>query len=78
MALRQRPGETVNRYHLRMQGILRRFPDASTDVPDAFLKSAFIHGLRAEFQDWVACWKKAAPASEVDGGGEANGAAADK
>uniref|UniRef100_A0A453EF80 SCAN box domain-containing protein n=1 Tax=Aegilops tauschii subsp. strangulata TaxID=200361 RepID=A0A453EF80_AEGTS len=24
------------------------------------------------------CWKKAAPASEVDGGGEANGAAADK
>ncbi|KAE8789452.1 hypothetical protein D1007_36341 [Hordeum vulgare] len=54
MALRQRPGEPVNRYHLRMQGILRRFPDASTDVPDAFLKSAFVHGLRAEFQDWVA------------------------
>ncbi|KAM0918090.1 hypothetical protein ACQ4PT_009063 [Festuca glaucescens] len=54
MSLRQRPGEAVNRYHLRMQGILRRFPDAGADVPDAFLKSAFVHGLRAEFQDWVA------------------------
>jgi hypothetical protein len=37
-----------------MQGILRRFPDAGADVPDAFLKSAFVHGLRTEFQDWVA------------------------
>jgi hypothetical protein len=54
MSLRQRPGEAVNRYHLRMQGILRQFPDAGADVPDAFLKSAFVHGLRTEFQDWLA------------------------
>ncbi|CAM0880320.1 unnamed protein product [Alopecurus aequalis] len=54
MSLRQRPGEAVNRYHLRMQGILRRFPDAGADVPDAFLRNAFVDGLRAEFQDWVA------------------------
>ncbi|KAK1662969.1 hypothetical protein QYE76_051128 [Lolium multiflorum] len=54
MSLRQRPGEAVNRYHLRMQGILRRFPDGGAGVPDAFLTSAFVHGLRAEFQDWVA------------------------
>uniref|UniRef100_A0ACD5VDI7 Uncharacterized protein n=1 Tax=Avena sativa TaxID=4498 RepID=A0ACD5VDI7_AVESA len=52
MSLRQRPGEPINRYHLRMQGILRRSPDDAAD--DAFVKSAFVHGLRAEFQDWVA------------------------
>ncbi|KAL5228013.1 hypothetical protein ABZP36_016278 [Zizania latifolia] len=53
MSLRQRPGETVNRYHLRMQGILRRFPAGGADVPDAFLKTVFVNGLCAEFQDWV-------------------------
>ncbi|XP_062190185.1 uncharacterized protein LOC133893224 [Phragmites australis] len=53
MTLRQRPGEAVNRYHLRMQGILRRCPDGGADVPDAFLKAAFVDGLLAEFQDWV-------------------------
>ncbi|OEL38023.1 hypothetical protein BAE44_0000960 [Dichanthelium oligosanthes] len=53
MALRQGPGEAVNRYHLRMQGILRRCADVGADVPGAFLKAAFVDGLRAEFQDWV-------------------------
>ncbi|KAF0924868.1 hypothetical protein E2562_014953 [Oryza meyeriana var. granulata] len=54
-SLKQRPGEAVNRYYLRMQGILRRFPDGcGADVPDAFLKSAFVDGLLPEFQEWVA------------------------
>uniref|UniRef100_J3KXI6 Retrotransposon gag domain-containing protein n=1 Tax=Oryza brachyantha TaxID=4533 RepID=J3KXI6_ORYBR len=53
-SLRQRPGEAVNRYYLRMQGILRRFPDGGADVPDSFLKSAFVEGLLPEFQEWVA------------------------
>jgi len=54
VSLRQGPGETVNRYHLRMQGILRRCSDLGADIPDdAFLKAAFVGGLRAEFQDWV-------------------------
>jgi hypothetical protein len=53
-ALRQRPDETVSRYHLRMLGILRRFPDGGVDVADALLKDAFVDGLRAEFREWVA------------------------
>ena len=54
VSLRQGPGETVNRYHLRMQGILLRCSDSGADIPDdAFLKAAFVDGLRAEFQDWV-------------------------
>jgi hypothetical protein len=54
VALRQRPGEPINRYHLRMQGILRRCSDLGGDIPDALLTAAFVGGLRAEFQDWVA------------------------
>ncbi|PVH39491.1 hypothetical protein PAHAL_5G517000 [Panicum hallii] len=53
-SLRQGPGETVNRYHLRMQGTLRRCSDVGAGIPDdALLKAAFVDGLRAEFQDWV-------------------------
>ncbi|TVU22825.1 hypothetical protein EJB05_32545, partial [Eragrostis curvula] len=59
-SLRQRPGEAVRRYHLRMQGILRRFPDrGADDVPDAFLKDAFVGGLDGEFQDWVVAQRPA-------------------
>ncbi|CAL4965958.1 unnamed protein product [Urochloa decumbens] len=55
-ALRQCPGEAVNRYHLRLQGILRRCADLGADIPggDASLRDAFVGGLRAEFRDWVA------------------------
>uniref|UniRef100_A0A0E0FID1 Retrotransposon gag domain-containing protein n=1 Tax=Oryza nivara TaxID=4536 RepID=A0A0E0FID1_ORYNI len=57
LSMRQRPGEPVNRYYLRMQGILRRFPGrggGGADVPESFLKSAFVDGLLPEFHDWVA------------------------
>nr|CAB3475813.1 unnamed protein product [Digitaria exilis] len=55
VALRQGSGEGVNRYHLRMQGILRRCADLGVvvDISGAFLKDAFVDGLRGEFQDWV-------------------------
>nr|TKW14108.1 hypothetical protein SEVIR_5G145650v2 [Setaria viridis] len=60
VALRQGPGEAINRYHLRMQGILRRCSDLGADIPDALLKAAFVGGLRTEFQDWVAPQRPAA------------------
>ncbi|CAL4952297.1 unnamed protein product [Urochloa decumbens] len=61
-ALRQGPGEAVNRYHLRLQGILRRCADLGSDIPggDASLRDAFVGGLRAEFKDWVAPQRPAA------------------
>ncbi|CAO2161524.1 unnamed protein product [Urochloa humidicola] len=61
-ALRQGAGEAVNRYHLRMQGILRRCGELGADIPggDASLRDAFVGGLRAEFQDWVAPQRPAA------------------
>ncbi|KAL6838811.1 hypothetical protein ACP4OV_031525 [Aristida adscensionis] len=52
-ALRQRPGETVNRYHLRMQGILRRCLNGGLDVSEGELKDAFLDGLLAGLKDWV-------------------------
>ncbi|ONM28566.1 hypothetical protein ZEAMMB73_Zm00001d039402 [Zea mays] len=52
-ALRQGPGEAVNRYHLRLQGVLRRCSGVGFDVPNALSKAAFIDGLLAEFKDWV-------------------------
>lgn len=40
MSLRQRPSAAVNRYHLRMQGILRRCPDSGVNVLDTFLMAS--------------------------------------
>jgi hypothetical protein len=37
-ALLQRLDETINRYHLRMLGMLQRFLDGGNDVVDALLK----------------------------------------
>ncbi|CAL4958901.1 unnamed protein product [Urochloa decumbens] len=61
-ALRQGAGEAVNRYHLRMQGILRRCADLGAYIPggDASLRDAFVGGLRAEYRDWVAPQRPAA------------------
>lgn len=53
-ALRQGPGEAVNRYHLRVQGALLRCSGVGVDVPDALAKAVFVDGLLAEFRDWVA------------------------
>ena len=53
-ALRQGPGEAVNRFHLRLQGVLRRCSGVGVDVPDSLSKAAFVDGLLAEFRDCVA------------------------
>ncbi|XP_072999410.1 uncharacterized protein [Typha latifolia] len=51
MSLSQGDAETVNRYHLRMQWVLKRWPEHG--IPDGLLKGIFIDGLREDFQDWV-------------------------
>ncbi|EES02271.2 hypothetical protein SORBI_3003G023100 [Sorghum bicolor] len=53
-ALSQGPGEAINRYHLRLQGVLRRCSGVGVDVSDALSKAAFVDGLLAEFRDCVA------------------------
>ncbi|OAY83206.1 hypothetical protein ACMD2_15625 [Ananas comosus] len=44
-----------NRYHLRLQWILKRWPEHG--IPDALLKGIFIDGLREGFQEWVVTQK---------------------
>ncbi|RRT59216.1 hypothetical protein B296_00010065 [Ensete ventricosum] len=51
MSMRQRDGEGVNSYHLRLQWILRKWPDHG--FPDALLKGIFIDGLKEDYQDWI-------------------------
>ncbi|KAG0493851.1 hypothetical protein HPP92_004845 [Vanilla planifolia] len=51
ISLRQRDGESVTSYHLRMQGILKRWPEHR--LPGSLLKGLFVDGLREEFHDWV-------------------------
>ncbi|KAG6496028.1 hypothetical protein ZIOFF_043876 [Zingiber officinale] len=51
MGLEQRDGEGVNAYHLRLQWILRKWPDHG--FPDALLKGIFVDGLKEDYQDWI-------------------------
>ncbi|PKU59282.1 hypothetical protein MA16_Dca028038 [Dendrobium catenatum] len=51
VSLRQRDGESVTSYHLRMQWILKRWPDHG--LPESLVRGLFVDGLREEFHDWV-------------------------
>ncbi|KAJ1415778.1 Retrotransposon gag domain [Sesbania bispinosa] len=51
MGIHQGEEESVRSYFLRLQWILKRWPDNGLD--DNVLKGVFIDGLRAEFHDWV-------------------------
>ncbi|PKA64452.1 hypothetical protein AXF42_Ash007197 [Apostasia shenzhenica] len=50
-SLRQRDGESVTSYHLRLQWILKRWPDHG--LPESLLRGLFVDGLREELHDWV-------------------------
>lgn len=64
MTIRQRDGEDVNAYHLRLQRILKRWPDHG--IPDGLLKGIFIDGLGEEHQDWIVPQRPATLAEAVE------------
>lgn len=51
MTLKQGEGESVTMYHLRMQWLLKKWPD--NGLPGALLRGVFVDGLKEDFQDWV-------------------------
>ncbi|KAI4333853.1 hypothetical protein L6164_018611 [Bauhinia variegata] len=51
MTINQGEKESVRSYFLRLQWILKRWPESG--LPDALLKGIFIDGLRPEFHDWI-------------------------
>ncbi|XXG90191.1 hypothetical protein AAC387_Pa12g2015 [Persea americana] len=51
MEIQQADGETVKSFFMRMQWILKKWPDHG--IPDVILKGVFVDGLREDFQDWV-------------------------
>lgn len=51
MTVQQADGETVKSFFMRMQWILKKWPDHG--IPDVILKGVFMDGLREDFQDWV-------------------------
>ncbi|KAG1330290.1 hypothetical protein COCNU_02G002580 [Cocos nucifera] len=64
MTIRQWDGEGVNAYHLRLQRILKRWPDHG--IPDGLLKGIFIDGLKEEHQDWIVPQRPATLAEAVE------------
>ncbi|KAH0983123.1 hypothetical protein GBA52_010300 [Prunus armeniaca] len=53
--IKQSRDETVRAYFLRLQWILKRWPDHG--LQDNVLKGVFIDGLRKEFKDWTVAEK---------------------
>lgn len=53
--IKQGRDETVRAYFLRLQWILKRWPDHG--LQDNVLKGVFIDGLRKEFKDWIVAEK---------------------
>lgn len=51
MMINQGDEESVRSYFLRLQWILKQWPDHG--LPDGLLKGIFIDGLREEFRDWI-------------------------
>ncbi|WOL08235.1 hypothetical protein Cni_G16987 [Canna indica] len=51
MSMKQKDGEGINTYHLRLQRVLRNWPEHG--FPDALLKGIFIDGLKEDYQDWI-------------------------
>ena len=51
MMINQGTEESVRSYFLRLQWILKRWPDHG--LPDGLLEGIFIDGLRKDFQDWI-------------------------
>ncbi|GLT37402.1 hypothetical protein SLA2020_117200 [Shorea laevis] len=49
--INQAKEETVRSYFLRMQWILKRWPDHG--IPGNLLKGIFVDGLRKDFRDWI-------------------------
>ncbi|KAJ0964948.1 hypothetical protein J5N97_026086 [Dioscorea zingiberensis] len=52
MEIRQGETESVNGYRLRMQWMLKKWPEH--EMPEKVLKGIFVDGLREEFREWVA------------------------
>lgn len=51
MAINQGQEETVRSYFLRLQLIVKKWPD--NELPDGLLKAIFVDGLRGEFKEWM-------------------------
>ena len=51
MMINQGDEESVRSYFLRLQWILKQWPDHG--IPDGLLKGLFIDGLREEFRGWI-------------------------
>uniref|UniRef100_A0A5K0Z8C3 Retrotransposon gag domain-containing protein n=1 Tax=Nymphaea colorata TaxID=210225 RepID=A0A5K0Z8C3_9MAGN len=51
MMIRQAPGETVNAFYLRIQWLLKKWPEHG--IPETMVKGIFIDGLKEDYQDWI-------------------------